>query len=109
MISTMRYRFFKKDEEQDVSWKSERSEDLEREMEESETSEKSAPGDGGTLEFPDEELEFPEEQGPSEDTKICEPCKEEMELENPALDKFDMNGREIYLCEKCAREAGFID
>jgi len=85
VISNLKYRLFEKDELNQVDWGLKRLEGPDSGKEESK-------------EVPD----FAEPKG----NPNCEICKEEMGIEREAKETVDMNGREVWACEKCLREMG---
>lgn len=50
-----------------------------------------------------------EEMEEEEPERFCEECLEEGIEDKPAVGKFRMEGREVWLCRSCARAAGFME
>jgi hypothetical protein len=47
--------------------------------------------------------------GSSSQDHHCEVCEREMDLEKEAVEKVSENGRDVWLCESCLREGGWIN
>jgi len=107
VLSSIRYRFYKAEKEQAFDWESERLKDSKEEKEEEEAEplyEK--PGKGEDEESITADM-LREEEEPDH---LCEECREKMGIDDkPAVDKFPMGGKEKWLCEDCARDAGFLE
>jgi len=60
-------------------------------------------------EEPEPLYEKPGKEEEEESERLCEECKKLGIDDKPAVDKFPMGGKEKWLCEDCARDAGFLE
>jgi len=77
---------------------------------EKEEEEESITADMLREEEPEPLYEKAEKEEEEEPDHLCEECREKMGIDDkPAVDKFPMGGKEKWLCEDCARDAGFLE